>query len=159
MCIKLDFNFKNSLTPLCEQKLKSSSAQGEEIIIYVFLTTERFFRDQEECLLLFFFHQLFFASHDGLTEKKEKDNVLKNCNHINSVALRLPLLGVFCAKSQIPNQKIKAQCSTYFPLENFREEKMIRNFRNCPEFWQKNTNHHYIVDGVAIDKLTELHNT
>ena len=70
--IKLDFNFKNSLTPLCEQKLKSSSAQGEEIIIYVFLTTERLFRDQEECLLLFFFHQLFFASHDGLTEKKRK---------------------------------------------------------------------------------------
>ena len=135
MGIKLDCNFKNNLNSLCEQKLKSSSAQGEEIIIYVFLTTERFFRDQEECLLLFFFHQLFFASHDGLTEKK--DNVLKNCNHINSVALRLPLLGVFCAKSQIPNQKIKAQCSTYFPLENYREEKMIRHFRNCSEFWQK----------------------
>ena len=69
--------------------------------------------------------------------QKRKDNVLKNCNHINSVALRLPLLGVFCAKSQIPNQKIKAHCSTYFPLENFREEKMIRHFRNCSEFWQK----------------------
>ena len=113
MGIKLDCNFKNSLTPLCEQKLKSSSAQGEEIIIYVFLTTERFFRDQEECLLLFFFHQLFLLP-TMVWQKKKKDNVLKNCNHINSVALRLPLLGVlFCAKSQIPNQKIKAQCSTY----------------------------------------------
>ena len=78
-------------------------------------------------VIVFLSPTFFFASHDGLTEKK-KDNVLKNCNHINSVALRLPLLGVFCAKSQIPNQKIKAQCSTYFPLENFREEKNDTSF-------------------------------
>ena len=126
--IKLNFNFKNRLIPLCEQKLKSSSTQGEEIIIYVFLATERLFRDQEECLLLFFFHQLFFCFPRWFDRKKKKDNVFKNCNHINNVALRLPLLGVFCAKSQIPNQKIKAQCSTYFPLENFREEKNDTSF-------------------------------
>ena len=110
--------------------------------------------------VIVFLSPTFFLLPTMVWQKKKKDNVWKNCNHINSVALRLPLFGVFCAKSQIPNQKINAHCSTYFPLENFREEKMIRHFRNCSEFWQKkNTNHHYIVDGVAIDKLTELHNT
>ena len=65
------------------------------------------------------------------------------------------------AKSQIPNQKIKAQCSTYFPLENFREEKNDTYIilEIVQSSGKKNTNHHYIVDGVAIDKLTELHNT
>ena len=130
--------------------------KGRRSLFTFFWPPKDSFAIKKNVCYCFSFTNFFFASHDGLTEKK---NVLKNCNHINSVALRLPLLGVFCAKSQIPNQKIKAHCSTYFPLENFREEKMIRHFRNCSEFWQKNTNHHYIVDGVAIDKLTELHNT
>ena len=86
MGIKLDFNFRNSLTPLREQKLKSSSAQGEEIIIYVFLTTERFFRDQEECLLLFFFHQLFFCFPRWFDRKKRK--IMSEKIVIISTALR-----------------------------------------------------------------------
>ena len=111
--IKLDCNFKNSLTPLCEQKLKSSSAQGEEIIIYVFWPPKDSFAIKKNVCYCFSFTNFFLLP--TMVWQKKKDNVLKNCNHINSVALRLPLLGVlFCAKSQIPNQKIKgAQCSTY----------------------------------------------
>ena len=73
--------------------------------------------------VIVFLSPTFFCFPRWFDRKKRKIMSWKNCNHINNVALRLPLLGVFCAKSQIPNQKIKAQCSTYFPLENFSWRK------------------------------------
>ena len=113
------YGYKNSIATLkivwlhCVSKnSRARVLKGRRSLFTFFWPPKDSFAIKKNVCYCFSFTNFFFASHDGLTEKK--DNVLKNCNHINSVALRLPLLGVFCAKSQIPNQKIKAQCcSTY----------------------------------------------
>ena len=109
------YGYKNSIATLkivwlhCVSKNSRARVLKGRRSLFTFFDHRKILSRSRRMFVIVFLSPTFFCFPRWFDRKKK----IMSCNHINSVALRLPLLGVFCAKSQIPNQKIKAQCSTY----------------------------------------------